>query len=58
MSYLSYKITFLKITFIAEAALIKIFGGICFIIRRVFDRRIGRVDEWFKSHAWKACLGE
>jgi hypothetical protein len=20
-------------------------------------RRFGAVDEWFKSHAWKACVG-
>jgi hypothetical protein len=22
-----------------------------------YNRRLGAVDEWFKSHAWKACVG-
>ncbi len=24
----------------------------------IISTLFGRVDEWFKSHAWKACLGE
>ena len=22
-----------------------------------FQQEFGEVDEWFKSHAWKACVG-
>ena len=28
--------------------------GVFFVIIRAYR---GEMDEWFKSHAWKACIG-